>query len=78
MYSLSRSRDQLIQAKNDVEHDAISLMNRLRKSLEVDEDLTVIAAEAFHSKEQRDGNESNPSPSNSPLSDSCVDYIRQG
>lgn len=78
MYSLSRSRDRLIQAQNNVEGDALSLMNRLRKSLEVDEDLTVIAADAFSSKERRDSKESSRSQCDSPSNESCTDLIRQG
>lgn len=78
MYSLSRSRDRLIQAQNNVEDDALSLMNRLRKSLEVDEDLTVIAADAFSSKERRDSRESSRSQCDSPSNESSADLIRQG
>jgi flagellar hook-associated protein FlgK len=78
MYTLSRSRDRLIQAQNDVENDALSLMNRLRKSLEVDEDVTVVAAEAFRSNERRDGDESSRTQSNPSSNESCVDLIRQG
>lgn len=57
--ALSRSRNRLIEAKNGIEQDSFSLMSRLRETLEIDEDLTVIAAEAFNFTRSKSTDEKN-------------------
>lgn len=74
--SLSRSRNRLIEAKNGIEQDAFSLMSRLRETLEVDEDLTVIAAEAFNiTRTNSSQDEKNEDRDNSEKSSSTTDMI---
>ena len=49
IHSLSQNRERTKRAKVSIERDAYALMKELQTTLQIDEDLTVIDAEAFKS-----------------------------